>query len=62
MGDFVIVKPFKGQYATRQQANRINDMFDVAEKPDHTALKKEAKEFEKMMLKRRQKRLSCERV
>ena len=39
------VKPFKGRYCSRRQANRVNDMLLSSKRPDHTALKREAEEF-----------------
>lgn len=39
------VKPFKGRYASRKKANRVNDMLLSSQRPDRTALKKEAEEF-----------------
>ncbi|MBO5373741.1 MAG: hypothetical protein J6A75_13630 [Lachnospiraceae bacterium] len=39
------IKPFKGRYASRKKANRINDMLLSTQRPDRTALKKEAEEF-----------------
>ena len=39
------VRPFRGRYLTRMQAKEINYMLLNAQKPDRTALKKEAEEF-----------------
>ena len=39
------VGPFAGKHLTRKQAKEINDMLLNAQKPDRTALKKEAEEF-----------------
>jgi len=39
------VRPFKGRYCSREQANRVNDMLLSSTRPDHTALKKESEEF-----------------
>lgn len=39
------IKPYKGRYVSRKRSNRINDMLLSTQKPDHTALKKEAEEF-----------------
>lgn len=42
---YMKIKPFKGRYASRKKANRINDMLLSTQRPDRTALKKEAEEF-----------------
>ena len=39
------VKPFRGKFVGRKKANRVNDMFLSASRPDRTALKKESEEF-----------------
>lgn len=39
------VRPFKGRYCTRKQANRVNDMLLSSPRPDRAALKKESEEF-----------------
>ena len=43
--NIIRVRPFRGRYLTRRQAKEINDMLLNAQKPDRTALKKEAEEF-----------------
>lgn len=48
------VKPYKGKYAPRAMADRIRDKLELAQEPDRTVLKKEAKEFELLILKRRE--------
>ena len=47
------VRPFKGRWCTRDQANRINDMLLSATRPDRTELRKEAKEFHELLKERR---------
>ena len=54
----LIVKPFKGRYVSRHRANQVNDMLASSTRPDLTALKKEALEFETIMLQRRQEYMS----
>ncbi len=39
------VKPYKGKFLFRSQANKINDALLSVGKPDRTALEKEASEF-----------------
>lgn len=39
------IRPFKGKWVSRNNANKINDMLLSAPKPDRTALKKESEEF-----------------
>ena len=39
------VRPFRGKWCSRSEANRVNDMFLSAVRPDRTALKKESEEF-----------------
>lgn len=52
------VKPWHGKWLSRAKANKINDMFESAVVPDQTALDKEADEFEKYMLAKREKIIS----
>lgn len=39
------IKPYKGKFLLRAQANRINDALASAKAPDRRALELEAKEF-----------------
>ena len=48
------VKPYKGRYCSRRKANLLNDFFNSLPKPDDEKLKKEADEFRKMILQKRQ--------
>ena len=39
------VRPFRGKWCSRSEANRVNDMLLSVVRPDRTALKKESEEF-----------------
>ncbi len=47
------VRPYKGRFLSRRNANYINDMLLSSKTPDRTALKKEADEFIEYIKKRR---------
>ena len=47
------VKPWRGKFVFRGKANRINDMFLSAQKPDRTELEKEANDFIELIKMRR---------
>ena len=52
------VKPWHGKWCSRREANRMNDFLATLQVPDRTALEKEAKEYESLMLARREKAIS----
>lgn len=39
------VRPFRGKWCSRSEANRVNDMLRSSVPPDRSALKKESEEF-----------------
>lgn len=39
------IKPYRGRWCNRKEANRVNDMLLSSQPPRRTALKKEAEEF-----------------
>ena len=47
------VRPYKGKWCPRSVANEANDFFQRLKKPDRTALKKEAEEYEKYYIRNR---------
>lgn len=52
------IKPFKGKRCNRSVAKHVNELLNSATAPDRSALRKEASEFESLMLKRRKGSMS----
>ena len=52
------IKPFRGKRCSRSVAKHVNGFLNSATAPDRLALRKEASEFENLMLKRRKASMS----